>query len=69
VTYLIPEVPGGHGGADPALVEKFCSVIRGNDEPNSTALHGLWASAIGHAAEISRREHRMVEMSELLGEE
>lgn len=69
VTYFIPEVPGGHGGADPALVEKFCSVIRGNDEPNSTALHGLWASAIGQAAEISRREHRMVEMSELLGEE
>ena len=68
VTYSIPEVPGGHGGADPSLVDTFCKVIRGEEKPNSTALHGLWASAIGQAAEISRREHRMVEMSELLGE-
>ena len=68
VTYYVPEVAGGHGGADPALVEKFCKVIRGEEEANSTALHGLWASAIGQAAEISRREHRMVEISELLSE-
>ena len=33
----------------------------------STAEHGLLATALGQAAEISRREHRMVEMSELLG--
>ena len=68
VTYYIPEVAGGHGGADPSLVEKFCKVIKGEEKANSTAIHGLLASAIGQAAEISRREHRMVEMSELLGE-
>ena len=67
VTYTIGQNDGGHGGADPALVEKFCSVLRGETIPNSTMLHGLLASAIGQAAEISRREHRMVEMSELLG--
>ncbi|MBO7327422.1 MAG: Gfo/Idh/MocA family oxidoreductase [Lentisphaeria bacterium] len=68
VTYSIPAVSGGHGGADPSLVDTFCKVIRGEAQPNSTAIHGLWASAIGQAAEISRREHRMVDMSELLGE-
>ena len=68
ITYEVPEVKGGHEGADPGLVDAFCKVFRGETIPNSPALHGLWASAIGQAAEISRREHRMVEMSELLGE-
>ena len=59
---------GKHIDLDPALVEKFCKVISGEEQANSTAIHGLLASAIGQAAEISRREHRMVEISELLGE-
>lgn len=66
VTYTLPEETGGHGGADPALVDTFCKVLRKEIVPNSTAEHGLLATAIGQAAEISRREHRMVEMSELL---
>lgn len=56
---------GGHGGADPGLVDMFCRVVKGEAIPNSTAEHGLLSSAIGQAAEISRREHRMVEISEL----
>ena len=54
------------GGADPALVETFCKVIRGELTVNSTAEHGLLATALGQAAEMSRRQHRMVEMSEIL---
>ncbi|MBO7146184.1 MAG: Gfo/Idh/MocA family oxidoreductase [Lentisphaeria bacterium] len=65
VTYTIPEESGGHGGADPSLVDTFCKVLRGEVAPNSTAEHGMLASAIGQAAEISRREHRMVEIEEL----
>lgn len=68
VTHTIQQIEGGHGGADPALVEAFVKVIHGEQQANSTALHGMLASAIGQAAEISRREHRTVEMSELFGE-
>jgi len=67
VTYHIGETDGGHGGADPNLVETFCAVLRGEAVPGSTAEHGLLATALGQAAEMSRRQHRMVEMSELLG--
>lgn len=66
ITYTLPEETGGHGGADPALVEAFCKVLRKEIDPGSTAEHGLLATAIGQAAELSRREHRMVEISELL---
>lgn len=66
VSYQIPGNAIGHGGADPNLVEAFCKVMRKETEPNSTAYHGLLASAIGQAAEMSRRQHRMVEISELL---
>ncbi len=66
VTYEVPYVEGTHGGADPALVETFCKVIRGEITVNSTAEHGLLATALGQAAEMSRRQHRMVEMSEIL---
>ena len=61
------EIPAGsHGGADPGLVETFCRVVRGEERSTSTAEHGLLATALGQAAEISRRQHRMVEMSEVL---
>ena len=43
----------------------FWAVMNGNKGPNSTAEHGLLSSSIGQAAEISRREHRTVEISEL----
>ena len=66
ITYTVPHADGGHGGADPALVKQFAKVIKGEAEANSTAIHGMLASAIGQAAEISRKEHRTVEMSELL---
>ncbi len=66
VTYTVPIPEGGHGGADPGLVDTFCKVIRGEAQANSTAEHGLLATALGQAAEMSRRQHRMVEMSEIL---
>lgn len=66
VTYRVPIGDGGHGGADPALVESFCNVIRGEAEVTSSAEHGLLSTALGQAAEMSRRQHRMVEISELL---
>lgn len=66
VLYQIPEELGGHGGADPKLIDTFMHVIKGDSSNTSTAEHGMISTAIGQAAEISRREGRMVEMSELL---
>ncbi|MBR7121350.1 MAG: Gfo/Idh/MocA family oxidoreductase [Lentisphaeria bacterium] len=66
VTYKVEIPEGGHGGADPELVKTFCRVVRGEENSTSTAEHGLLATALGEAAEISRRQHRMVEMSEIL---
>lgn len=65
VTCKLSAESGCHGGADPTLVDTFCRVLRGEVLPNSTAEHGLLSTSIGQAAEISRREHRMVEISEL----
>ena len=66
VTYEVPIPKGSHGGADPSLVDSFCAAVRGEETPVASAEQGLLATALGQAAEISRREHRMVEMSELL---
>jgi predicted dehydrogenase len=67
VLYNIPEEEGGHGGADPHLVQAFVDAVKGVEANTSTTQHGLLSTAIGEAAEISRREERTVFMKELLG--
>ncbi len=65
ITYHIPEVQGGHGGADPMLINSFFKVLKGEEKNTSTIEHGMWSTAIGQAAEISRREERTVKVAEL----
>jgi predicted dehydrogenase len=65
IAYHIPEVLGGHGGADPMLIDSFFKVLKGEEKNNSTTEHGMWSTAIGQAAEISRREERTVKVAEL----
>lgn len=65
VTYEIPEEQGGHGGADPNLVDYFLKVLKGDESNSSTAEHGMWSTAVGQAAELARRENRVVEVEEL----
>jgi predicted dehydrogenase len=65
ITYEIPELEGGHGGADPGLVDAFIKVVKGEAENKATTEHGMLSTAIGQAAEISRRENRMVDVDEL----
>ncbi|MFA7232868.1 MAG: Gfo/Idh/MocA family oxidoreductase [Terrimicrobiaceae bacterium] len=65
ITHTLPEVPGGHGGADPMLVDTFINVIKGRKQNTSTTEHGMWSTAIGQAAEISRREERTVRVADL----
>ena len=64
-THYIPEAKGGHGGADPMLIDSFFRVLKGEEKNTSTIEHGLWSTAIGQAAEISRREERTVKIAEL----
>lgn len=67
ILHKLPEVTGGHGGADTFLVESFIDVIKGTRPASSTLEHGLLSTAVGQAAEIASRENRTVFMSELMG--
>jgi len=65
-TIEIPKVRGGHGGADAGIIDMFIKVVKGEAKPSSSLVDGTFSVAIGEAAEHSWREHRMVEISELL---
>ena len=65
ITYQIPEEAGGHGGADPNLLDTFIKVITGVITNTSTTQHGMMSTAVGQAAELSRRENRTVFIEEL----
>lgn len=66
VTYRIAPETGGHGGADPQLLDTFIRVLRGELPNPSTTLHGMLSTAVGQAAELARRENRVVMVDELL---
>lgn len=55
-----PAGEGMHGGADPLLLEDFLHSVRSGVPALSTLRDGLRAVAVGEAAEIAWREHRMV---------
>ncbi|KQO06062.1 Gfo/Idh/MocA family protein [Sphingomonas sp. Leaf242] len=56
---------GSHHGSTFYEHQKFIAAVRGEGTVEVTARDGLMAVAIGTAAEISAREHRVVEMREL----
>ncbi len=60
-----PAGEGSHGGADPRLLENFLAAIRGGATSSSTLRDGIRAVAVGQAAEVSWRNHRMVDIGEL----
>ncbi|MBI4024241.1 MAG: Gfo/Idh/MocA family oxidoreductase [Verrucomicrobia bacterium] len=57
---------GGHGGSDPELLDAFIASIRNRTAHSATARDGVRAVAVGEAAELSWRNHRMVDISELV---
>lgn len=57
---------GGHGGADPLLVDNFVASLKGQSVPSSSVRDGIKAVAVGQAAEISWREQRHVDITELV---
>ena len=56
---------GSHHGSTFYQHQRFIEAVRGTGPVEVTARDGLMAVAIGTAAEISAREHRVVAMSEL----
>lgn len=66
ILHKVPPVIGGHGGADPSLVDDFVKICRGEKENTSTLEHGMLSTAVGQAAELSWREDRVVFVKELL---
>jgi len=62
-------VEGGHGGSDPSILGDFVRCVQRGEKPRATGVDGIWAIAVGCAAEISREEHRVVEIKELLDPE
>jgi predicted dehydrogenase len=66
VTYKIAPETGGHGGADPHVLDTFIQVVRGEIANTSTTHHGMMSTAVGQAAELARRENRVVMIDELL---
>ncbi len=56
---------GSHHGSTFYEHQRFIAAVRGEGPVEVTARDGLMAVAIGTAAEISAREHRVVDMAEL----
>lgn len=61
-----PSGDGSHGGADPVLLDNFLNSVRGGAPSSSNLRDGTRAVAIGEAAEIAWREHRLVAIPELV---
>jgi predicted dehydrogenase len=53
--YFIPSVSGGHGGADPAMVNEFVAWIRGETTPSTSPIAARYAVAAGCCATDSLR--------------
>ena len=62
---LSPEA-GHHGGADLRLLKEFLQALSGEAANTASLEQGLWATAVGEAAEISRREGRTVNIDEIM---
>lgn len=65
-----PRVPDAHGGGDFSLVETFVEAVRSGDAGTlvSGAEISLETHALAFAAEVARKENRVVEMADFLRE-
>ncbi len=69
IDYTLGRPEGGHGGADPMMVESFVNNLRSGAAPCASVREGTLSVVIADAAERSRREGRTVEIAELLPKE
>jgi predicted dehydrogenase len=62
----VQQTGGGHGGADPAMCAEFIRCLEQNIKPSASGIDGAWSVAIGEACEKSKKERRIVKISEVL---
>ena len=53
--FFIPPAKGGHGGADPVMVNEFISAIRGQAAPSTSPIAARYSVAAGCCATESLR--------------
>jgi predicted dehydrogenase len=68
INYDIPEAEGGHGGADPKLLDNFVTEIKTNKCDKRRLAYGVLSVALGEAAERSKDESRIVTIDEVIPE-
>lgn len=56
----------GHGGGDEGQIAALLDAIRGGAPTRATGEAGMWAVAVGQAAELARRSGRIVALDEVL---
>lgn len=66
VSHKVAPEEGGHGGADPIMIQDFLDCIRSRKRPLADAADGVWSVAVAVAAEKSREENRVVEIADLM---
>ncbi len=66
ISHELQQPTGGHGGADPVMIAHFIDCLQNDKRPLANASDGAWSVAVGEAAEISRAQKRVVEISELM---
>ena len=59
ITYRMPEVREGHGGADEKIINSFIGMLRGEEVPNSTPQGARYAVAAGLMGAKSIRNNSM----------
>ena len=65
-THEIAQEEGGHGGADPLMVQNFLDCIRKRAKPIANAADGAWSVAIACAAEMSREKGQVIEIAKIM---
>ena len=62
VTYEVPMADGGHGGADPLLLDNFIRTVKGEVKNLSTLEQGKLSTSIAEAAELSRERGETIKL-------
>ena len=63
----IPEAAHGHGGGDYGIMRSFVRVMRGDEQAQTTARESLESHLLAWAAEESRHQATVVDMSDFRG--
>jgi len=61
--FTFPKLPGGHGGTDPLMLQRFIAAIERGDPGDSGIEQGLAATLLANKADEARLTRRVVEIT------